>query len=118
VSGENLEREEAVMKNCRSRRGFTLIELLAVVVILGIIAVVLVPRISVSSTQAKKNACYQNKAEINSVAEKYFFDNGSAPADMAALNTAGYFPDGIPACPVDASAYTLDANGHVTGHAH
>ena len=98
------------------RSGFSLLELLAVVVILGIIALVVVPRISFSSTTAKQNACFQNKAEVNAAAERYFFENGSVPADLAAINTATYFPDGIPVCPVSGNAYTLAASGRVASH--
>lgn len=99
----------------RSLRGFSLLELLAVVTILGIIAMVVIPRISVSSTTAKNNACFQNKAEINSAVERYLFDNGSLPANLAALNP--YFPDGVPTCPVSGNAYSLDATtGRVTSH--
>lgn len=105
------------MKGTCRRSGFSLLELLAVVVILGIIALVIIPRISFSSATAKENACFQNKAEINSAVERYYFNNGSVPAALADINTAEYFPDGIPNCPVSDTAYTLDAvTGRVTGH--
>ena len=105
----------------RKKGGFTLVEILAVVVILGILAAIVVPRVLVSSAQAKTNACLQNKASINTAVEKWYFDKGSWPLD--ALTDIGadpdYFPDGIPVCPVDGSAYTLDMTTHrVTGHAH
>jgi len=95
----------------RKRRGFSLLELLAVVTILGIIAVVVIPRISVSSTTAKANADLQNQAEINSAVERWYFENGSFPAsDLSDIGTdTAYFPDGIPANPTG-GVYTLDAN--------
>lgn len=96
------------------RRGFSLLELLAVVTILGIIAVVVIPRISVSSSTAKTNASGQNKAEINSAVERWYFEKGTWPAndlsDIAA--DASYFPAGVPVNPVDSSAYTLNATTH------
>ena len=99
------------------RSGFSLLELLAVVVILGIIALVIVPRISFSSATAKENACFQNKAEVNAAVERYYFENGSVPSALADVNTATYFPDGIPVCPVSGSAYTLSGTtGRVSGH--
>ena len=40
-------------------------------------------------------------------------------AELGARGVAAYFPDGLPACPVDASAYALDlTTKRVTGHAH
>jgi len=99
------------------RSGFSLLELLAVVVILGIIALVIVPRINFSSTTARENACFQNKAEINAAVERYYFENGSLPGALADINTATYFPDGIPNCPRSGNAYTLSgATGRVVGH--
>ena len=92
-----------------TRRGFSLLELLAVVTILGIIAVVVIPRIASSSATAKENSCFQNKSEVNSSVERYFFTNGSLPGGLGDLDNATYFPDGIPKCPVSNNAYTLDA---------
>jgi prepilin-type N-terminal cleavage/methylation domain-containing protein len=101
-------------KTRRFRLGFSLLELLAVVTILGIIAVVVVPRISVSSGTAKQNAHEQNVAEINSAVERWYFEKGTWPAadlsDIAA--DANYFPDGVPTNPVDGSAYALNATTH------
>ena len=96
------------------RRGFSLLELLAVVTILGIIAVVVVPRISISSTTAKQKADAQNKAEINSAVERWYFTNGTWPADN--LSDIGadttYFPSGLPTNPTNGSAYTLNSTTH------
>lgn len=107
----------------RNRRAFTLIEILAVVVILGILAVVVVPRVLTSSATAKTNACYQNKASINTAIEKWYFDKGTWPADALTDIAADvdFFPDGIPVCPVDGTAYAMDpiaANHRVSGHSH
>jgi len=106
----------------RKKSAFTLVEILAVVVILGILAAVVVPRVLVSSADAKTNACYQNKASINTAVEKWYFDKGSWPLDTLADIGADpdFFPDGIPVCPVDGiTAYALDPVTHrVTGHAH
>jgi len=103
------------MKNRRqSRRGFSLLELLAVVTILGIIAVVVIPRISVSSATAKTNANIQNRAEINSAVERWYFNTGTWPAnDLSDIGAdTNYFPAGMPTNPVDGSAYSLNAATH------
>ena len=96
----------------RKRSGFSLLELLAVVTILGIIAVVVIPRISVSANTAKANADSQNKAEINSAVERWYFESGAYPAaDLSDIGAdTDYFPNGLPTNPVTGAAYTLDAN--------
>lgn len=116
-----------VRKNTTRKRhtlGFSLLELLAVVTILGIIAVVVIPRIAVSSTTAKENAQAQAVSEINGALERYYFDNGDFPATLPVLWTAtnpdgqAYFPDGTPTNPktsvVGDFSYTV-ANGRVAG---
>jgi general secretion pathway protein G len=97
-----------------SRSGFSLLELLAVVTILGIIAVVVIPRISVSSWRAETSANDQNKSEINSAVDRWHLDNGTWPAsDLSDIGAdVNYFPNGLPTNPVDGSAYSLDATTH------
>lgn len=112
-----------IRKTGRRKSAFTLIEILAVVVILGILAAVVVPRVLASSATAKINACYQNKAVINTAIEKWYFDNGTWPLDALTDVEAdvNYFPDGFPVCPVDATAYAMDpivGNHRIAGHAH
>lgn len=98
----------------QTRSGFSLIELLAVVTILGIIAAIIVPRVSVSSDTAKTKVNSHNKATINSAVERWYVEKGSWPAanlsDIGA--DANYFPDGIPTNPTDGSAYTLNTTTH------
>ncbi len=96
------------------KRGFSLLELLAVVTILGIIAAIIVPRVTVSSATAKQRVRDHHKATINSAVERFYVNTGGWPADN--LSDIGvdinYFPSGIPANPVDSSAYTLNSTTH------
>lgn len=101
--------------HCRttSRRGFSLMELLAVVTILGIIAAIIVPRVSVSTSNARTQVDAHNRATINAAVERYFIEEGSWPADIGTIaNDTDYFPDGIPVNPTDNSAYALNATTH------
>ena len=101
------------------RPGFSLLELLAVVTLLGIIAVIVVPRIGIHGQAAKKNACLQYKADLNAAIERYHWENDAWPADTATLETAGYYPQTIPKCPVDNTDYTIDGTTHrISGHNH
>ncbi len=92
------------------RAGFSLLELLAVVTILGIIAVVVIPRISVSADAAKQNANKQNIAEINAAVERWYFEKGKYPkADLSDIGSdPNYFPDGIPTNPLTNARYKLN----------
>lgn len=103
------------MKVARNRKGFSLLELLAVVVILGIIAAIVVPRVTVSSDTAKQKVNDHTAATLNSAIERYYVDNGSWPTALSALVPA-YLPDGVPTNPIDGSAYGIDSTTHrVTG---
>jgi prepilin-type N-terminal cleavage/methylation domain-containing protein len=98
----------------RKRAAFSLMELLAVVTILGIIAAIIVPRVTVSSDTAKQKVNAHNKATINAAVERWYIEKGTWPADnLADIGAdANYFPDGIPTNPIDNSAYALDAATH------
>ena len=104
-----------IPRNRPTRKALSLLEMLAVITIIGIISAVVLPRISLSKATAKQNSCWQNKAEINTAVERYFFNQATLPTNTADLS--GYFPEGIPLCPVSDGAYTLDATTkRVVGH--
>ena len=98
----------------RKKSGFSLLELLAVVTILGIIAAIIVPRVTSSSDTAKTKVRDHQKATINAAVERWYIDKNSWPAATLADIGADtdYFPEGIPANPVDGSAYALNATTH------
>jgi prepilin-type N-terminal cleavage/methylation domain-containing protein len=104
-----------------SRTAYSLAELIAVVAILAIIAAYIVPRVAAHNDDAKRNSCFANQGEIELQAKLWRRNNGSYPAaDLSNIgaNTA-YFPEGLPTCPVDGTAYTIDTTtGLVIGHTH
>lgn len=104
----------------RVKKGFTLVELLVVVLILGALAAIAIPRISQSAEKAKINACKTNVDLINSQIELHYANTGSWPADLAAIaDNVDYFPDGAPECPYDGTSYTYSTVTHrVTEHTH
>jgi prepilin-type N-terminal cleavage/methylation domain-containing protein len=103
----------------RKRPGFSLMELLAVVVILGVLAGLVLPRVITGTDVAKEKTCYHNRVEINIAVERYQLHTGNWPAvDLSDLATdPDYLPDGLPACPVSGAAYRIDGTTHrVVGH--
>lgn len=94
----------------RKEAGFTLVELLLVVVILGILAVIAIPRITTSATTARTNACATNIDTLNSQIELYRIDSDEWPATLATLTgDPNYFPDNVPVCP-SGGTYTMDGS--------
>ena len=104
------------MKKFRKNKrvGFSLMELLAVVTILGIIAAIIVPRVTVSSDTAKQKVHAHNKATINAAVERWYIETGAWPAnDLSDIGAdADYFPDGLPTNPINGGAYSLNAATH------
>jgi len=69
-----------------NRRGFTLIELLIVVVIIGILAAIAIPKFQ--NTKGKANAA-SLRADLRNLVtaeEAYFYDNSAYTTSIAALN--------------------------------
>ena len=98
----------------KTRVAFSLMELLAVVTILGIIAALIVPRVTSGTDTAKIKTCDHNHTEINITVEQYFMNTGNWPAnDLSDIGAdINYFPDGLPTCPVTGAAYRLDPTTH------
>jgi general secretion pathway protein G len=100
---------------------FSLTELMAVVAILGVLAVLIIPRVSTQQDNSKRAACYANQGDIELEVKLWKRNNGTYPAanlsDVGASTT--YFPSGVPVCPVDGTAYTINTTtGLVIGHTH
>ena len=109
----------------RSRKGLTLIELLIVVIILGALAAIAIPRITTSSTTAKQNACNTNVDTLNTAMEMYKIDHTATtyPALDTVTADPNYFPDGAPVCPFSDGTtfpYVLkgDGSNRVQSHSH
>ena len=79
-------------RQAKKRAGFSLLELIAVVTILGIIAAVVIPRISNSSVTAKRQADKQTLAELRTALERYNFDNDAYPTAAEAGADGAFVP--------------------------
>lgn len=72
----------------RLRRGFTLIELLIVVVIIGVLAAIAIPKFQ--STKGKANAA-SLRSDLRNLAtaqEAYYYENSTYTSNLAALNVS------------------------------
>jgi general secretion pathway protein G len=81
----------------RARRlGFTLVEIMVVVVILGILAVLVVPRVVGRTDEARGTAARQDVAAIMQALRLYRLDNGRYPTTEQGLPALVAKPQGQP----------------------
>jgi prepilin-type N-terminal cleavage/methylation domain-containing protein len=71
------------------RRGFTLIELLIVVVIIGILAAIAVPKFAATKGKANAAALRSDLRNLASAQESYFFEYTTYSTDTSALRYSG-----------------------------
>ncbi len=70
----------------KGARGFTLIELLLVLVILGVLAAIVVPKFSGRTEQARKTAAVSQIATFGTALDAYEVDMGAYPQGKSGLN--------------------------------
>lgn len=70
----------------RAQHGFTLVELLLVLVILGVLAAIVVPKFSGRSEQARVTAAVSQIATFGTALDAFEVDNGYYPKGKGGLN--------------------------------
>ena len=89
-------------KKLRNQSGFTLIEMLIVVILLGILAMLIVPQISVSTEDARLSTMHANLGAMRNAIELYYYEHnntypGQKNVSGAATTDSGGSRDCVPA---------------------
>jgi general secretion pathway protein G len=87
------------VRDSRSSGGFTLIEILVVVVILGILAAIVVPRVMERPGEARVTRAKQDVRGIETALDLYKLDNFAYPSNEQGLDALVTKPSGQPDAP-------------------
>lgn len=75
-----------------NKRGFTLVELMIVIVIIGLLAAIAIPKYNVSSYKAKEKEADQILKHVYSMQSAYFTQHSAYAASIAELESVGFNP--------------------------
>jgi prepilin-type N-terminal cleavage/methylation domain-containing protein len=109
-----------ISKALANQKGFTLIEMLTVLVIIGIIGAIAVPRIMGVMMDAKEKACAANIKAIETAVSAYLLQHHEAPAKVEVLMQEGYIDPNL-TCPVNGESYKenpIDSDTGLVKHGH
>jgi general secretion pathway protein G len=74
------------MRNQRKRSGFTLVEILIVVIILGILAAIVIPKFTNASSEAKRNTLTSTLHALRGQIELYMLQHGDKAPPLNGLD--------------------------------
>ena len=78
------------MRSLRNKKGFTLIELMIVVVIIGILAALAIPRFTQASARAKEKEADGILKQVYTLQQTYYANNGTYAGNFTDLTTVGW----------------------------
>ncbi len=106
-----------IRSKLKEESGFTLIEMLIVVIILGILALIIIPQITVSSDDAKMSTLQTNLSTVRNAIELYYHQHnqtypGAVKTDGSGTATVA---GDLPAAFVDQLTKYTQADGEANG---
>lgn len=79
----------------KTRRGFTLVELMIVIVIIGILAAIAIPKFSVTTFKSKEKEADMLLAQLYRLQQVYWNEHGEFAPTAADLQTVGFKNPGV-----------------------
>ncbi len=102
------------MKLRSNQKGFTMIELIVVIIILGVLVAIAVPKYFSMQADAQKAACKANLRSMEAAwvmkYSKALLNDPSTAAGSITLVASDFNNNVLPTCPTDGSAYTVTPN--------
>jgi general secretion pathway protein G len=77
------------MNYIKRENGFTLIEVLAVIIIIGVLGAVVIPKLTSSTANARRKADVATAHEVKSALDRYQLETGAYPKNADLTVTAG-----------------------------
>jgi type IV pilus assembly protein PilA len=109
AAADRITRGGAMARPNRHRNGFTLIELLIVVVIMGLLAAIAVPKFAASKDKSKLAAIRSDIRNIMSAQEAYYIDYSTYTLTFPS-NTFNPSPNHVITITADAVKFTVTAS--------
>lgn len=77
------------MNNIKRENGFTLIEILAVIVIIGVLGAVVIPKLTSSTANARRKADIATAHQVKAALDRYHLETGTYPKNSELTASAG-----------------------------
>ena len=80
---------QAFMNHLKEKNGFTLIEVMAVIIILGVLGAIVIPKLTSSTTNARRKADIATAHEVKAALDRYQMEKGTYPKNTELTASEG-----------------------------